>query len=57
LISTKTISRWNKKLKPKLERNERQIKIDDEALKKDIESYPDSYIYERLRGLSLSMKD
>lgn len=53
-ISTTTISRWKKELKPKLGRNKRPIKIDDEVLKKDIEAYPDSYSYERARRLGVS---
>ena len=43
------ISRWKKELRPKLSRNKRPIKIDDEELKKDIEDYPYSYSYERER--------
>lgn len=53
-ISTTTISRWKKELNPKLRRNKRPIKIDTEALKKDIKDYPDSYSYERARRLGVS---
>lgn len=53
-ISTTTISRWKKEINPKLRRNKRPIKIDNEALKKDIEEYPDSYSYERARRLGVS---
>lgn len=53
-ISTTTISRWKKELSPKLKRNKRPIKIDTEALKKDIKEYPDSYSYERARRLGVS---
>ena len=53
-ISTTTISRWKKELNPKLRRHKPPIKIDNEALKKDIEDYPDSYSYERARRLGVS---
>ncbi|GAJ46588.1 transposase [Holospora elegans E1] len=49
-ISIPTLSRWKKKIKPKLRRNKPPIK-DNEALKKDIKEYPDSYSYERAKGL------
>ena len=53
-ISTTTISRWKKELHPKLSRDKRPIKIDNEILKKDIEDYPDSYSYERARRIGVS---
>jgi transposase len=53
-ISTTTISRWKKEINPKLIRNKRPIKIDNEILKKDINDYPDSYSYERARRLGVS---
>ena len=53
-ISTRTISRWKKEINPKVRRNKRPIKIDNEALKKDIKDYPDSYSYERARRLGVS---
>jgi transposase len=53
-ISTTTISRWKKEINPKLRRNKQPIKIDNEALRKDINDYPDSYSYERARRLGVS---
>ncbi len=53
-ISTTTISRWKKELNPKLRRNKKPIKIDTEALKKDIKDYPDAYSYERASRLGVS---
>ena len=53
-ISTTTISRWKKELYPKTRRKKQPIKIDNEALKKDIEDYPDSYSYERAIRLGVS---
>ena len=52
-ISPTTISRWKKQLTPKKHRNKKPVKIDYEALKKDIEEHPDSYSYER--GLRLGV--
>jgi transposase len=53
-ISTTTISRWKKQLTPKQNRNKQPIKLDNEALKQDIQNYPDSYSYERARRLGVS---
>ena len=53
-ISTTTISRWKKQLMPKQNRNKQPVKIDYEALKKDIQEYPDSYSYERAIRLGVS---
>lgn len=46
-ISTTTISRWKKQLLPKKHRHKKAVKIDDEALRRDIQDHPDSYSYER----------
>ncbi len=53
-ISTTTISKWKKELTPKQNRNKQPIKIDREALKKDIQDHPDSYGYERASRLGVS---
>ncbi len=53
-ISTTTMSRWKKEINSKLKRNKQPIKIDREALKKDIQNHPDSYGYERARRLGVS---
>ena len=52
-ISTTTISRWKKQITPNKHRNKKPVKIDYEALKRDIQDYPDSYSYER--GLRLGV--
>ena len=46
-ISPTTITKWKKQLSPYKHRNKKPVKIDYEGLKKDIETYPDSYSYER----------
>jgi transposase len=52
-ISTTTISRWKKQLAPCKHRNKKPVKIDYEALKKDILAQPDSYCYERALRLGV----
>jgi len=46
-ISKVALFRWSKKVEPQKNRNMKVFKIDNEALKNDIEIYPDSYYYER----------
>ena len=53
-ISKTTIVSWTKNLEPKNTRNKKAVKIDMEALKKDIELYPDGYCYERTKRLGAS---
>lgn len=46
-IGVANFSRWKKELEPKRTRNKPASKIDMEALKRDVESYPDAYNHER----------
>jgi len=46
-IGTASISRWNKNLEAKRTRNKPALKIEMEALKHDVELYPDAYHHER----------
>lgn len=46
-LSKTTVFKWSKNLEPKKKRNRPATKIDMEALRKDIDLYPDSYYYER----------
>jgi transposase len=46
--------RWSKKIEPKPIRERPSIKIDMEALKKDVELYPDAYLIERAKRLNVS---
>jgi transposase len=50
-LSKTTVFKWSKKLEPKTTRNKPATKIDMEALKMDIENFPDSYHYERAARL------
>jgi transposase len=53
-ISIASIVRWAKNIESKETRNKPATKIDMEALKKDIEAYPDAYQYERAKRLNVS---
>ena len=53
-LSKTTVFKWSKKLEPQKKRNKPATKIDMEALKEDIELYPDSYYYERAKRLGAS---
>lgn len=53
-ISPTTIRRWEKQLEPKKTKNTPWKKLSKEALKKDVERYPDSYHYERAARLGVS---
>jgi transposase len=53
-ISKAALFRWSKRIEPQRKRNKAATKIDMEALKKDIERYPDSYCYERAVRLGAS---
>ena len=52
-IGTATISRWRKEIEPKVKRNKAGTKIREEELRKDVESYADSYQYERAERLGV----
>lgn len=53
-ISTTTISKWKKQLMPIKHRNKKPVKIDYEALKRDIHDHPDFFSYERALKLGVS---
>jgi transposase len=53
-IGINSVVRWSKKLEPQRTRNKPATKINMEALKRDIESYPDAYQYERAQRLNVS---
>ena len=53
-ISMATLFRWQKKLEPETTRNKPATKIDMNALKRDIEKYPDAYQFERAKRLGVS---
>lgn len=53
-LSTSTIHSWQQDLVPKTTRNKAPTKIPNEALLKDVEQYPDDYMYERAQRLGCS---
>ena len=55
-VGLATIVRWSKKIEPRLTRNKSATKIDMEALKRDVELYPDAYNYERAERFGVSPK-
>jgi len=54
-IGTTTLTRWNNKLTPQATRNKPATKINMDNLKKDVQLYPDSYIYERAKRFNVSV--
>ncbi|WP_198243707.1 IS630 transposase-related protein [methane-oxidizing endosymbiont of Gigantopelta aegis] len=55
-VPIRTLFRWQKKLEPCLTRNKPATKIDMEALKKDVERYPDDYQWERAKRFNVSQR-
>lgn len=53
-VSIRTLFRWQKKLEPCTTRNKPATKIDMDALKQDLELYPDAYQFERAERLNVS---
>lgn len=53
-ISKAALFRWSRKVEPQQNRNRKAYKIDNQALRNDIELYPDSYCYERAIRLGVS---
>ncbi|MCF7568780.1 IS630 transposase-related protein [Sabulilitoribacter arenilitoris] len=53
-IPIRTIFRWQQRIEPKNKRNKPSTKIDMEALRKDVQDYPDRYQYERAKVFGVS---
>ena len=53
-VAKNSILLWSKNIEPRKSRDKPTTKIDREALKKDIETYPDAYQYERAARLCVS---
>lgn len=53
-VGVTTLQRWEKKIEPEIGRNKPSVKIDMEALRKDVEQYPDSYQKERAARFGVS---
>lgn len=55
-VGKKSVFRWSKQLEAQPRRDKPATKIDMEALKRDVEQYPDAYQYERAERLSVSQR-
>lgn len=53
-IPMRTLFRWQQRIEPILKRNKPAVKIDMEALRKDVEQEPDLYQYERATKFGVS---
>ena len=53
-LSKSAVFRWSKKLEPQRYRNKPWYRIDEAALRQDIEAYPDSYCREKAQRLGVS---
>jgi len=53
-IGIASVVRWVNNIESKKTRNKPATKIDMEALKKDVETYPDAYQYERAKRLNVT---
>ena len=53
-LSLASVMRWSKTLEPVTKRKKTATKIDMEALKRDVEKYPDAYLKERAERLYVS---
>ena len=53
-VAINTVFLWSKKLHPQKNRNKGPTKIDMDALKEDVGSFPDAYCYERAERLGVS---
>lgn len=53
-VAMRTLFNWKQRLEPKNTRDKPAIKIDMEALAKDVEEHPDAYQYERADKFGVS---
>lgn len=53
-VGLKSVLRWSQNIESITKRNKPATKIDMEALKRDVEQYPDAYQYERAERLGVS---
>ena len=55
-IGVASITHWNKQLEPQRTRNKPATKLDREALKQDLDNFPDAYQYERAARLGVCQR-
>jgi transposase len=54
-VGSASVSRWKLNPEPTLSRNKAATKINMDALKTDVENYPDSFLSERAERFSVSI--
>ena len=55
-VAKSSVFRWSKSIEAQRTRHKPATKIDMEALKRDVEQYPDAYQYERAERLNVSRR-
>jgi len=55
-IGVASITRWDKQIEPQRTRSKPATKLDMDALKQDVDNYPDAYQYERAARLGVSQR-
>ena len=55
-IGVASITRWDKQIEPQRTRTKPATKLDMDALKQDVDNYPDAYQYERAARLGVSQR-
>lgn len=53
-VSIRTLFRWADNIEPCVSRDKPATKVDEQALLKDIENFPDAYQFERAKRLSVT---
>ena len=53
-VGMRTLFKWSKRIEPKLKRNKPATKVDMEALRRDVDLYPDKYQWERAKAFGVS---
>lgn len=53
-IGVRTVMRWTKRIVAIAKRHKPATKVNMDALRQDVEQYPDAYIYERAKRLGVS---
>lgn len=55
-VGKMSVFRWSRRIEAQSTRNKPATKINMEALKRDVEQYPDAYQYERAKRLGVSQR-
>ena len=55
-VPVRTLFRWNKQLEPRTTRNKPASKVPMDLLMKDVNDYPDSYLWERAQRFNVKLE-